>query len=51
MNHSYTRITKVQWEVLLLISQDLTDKESAKKLDVADSVIRNHCFKLRKKEK
>jgi DNA-binding CsgD family transcriptional regulator len=51
MNHSYTGITEVQRDVLLLVSQGLTDKEIAKKLGVADSTIRNHRYKLREKEK
>lgn len=51
MNNSFTGISEVQRELLLLIASGLTDKEIATKLGVAQSTIRNHRFKLREKEK
>lgn len=51
MNTSYTGITEVQREVILLIAQGLNDKEIASKLGVVASTVRNHRYKLREKEK
>lgn len=51
MNNSFTGISQVQRELLVLIASGLTDKEIALKLGVAQSTIRNHRFKLREKEK
>lgn len=51
MNTAYTGITEVQRELIVLISQGLTDKEIATKLGVAASTVRNHRYKLREKEK
>ena len=51
MNTSFTGLTEVQRELLLLISSGLSDKDIAKKLGVANSTIRNHRYKLREKEK
>ena len=51
MNTSYTGITEVQRELILLITQGLNDKEIASKLGVAASTVRNHRYKLREKEK
>ena len=50
MNTSYTGITEVQRELILLITQGLNDKEIASKLGVAASTVRNHRYKLREKE-
>ena len=51
MNTSYTGITEVQRELIVLIAQGLNDKEIASKLGVAASTVRNHRYKLREKEK
>lgn len=51
MNPSFTGVTEIQRELLVLIASGLTDKEIAIKLGVAQSTIRNHRFKLREKEK
>lgn len=51
MNPSFTGLTEIQRELLVLIASGLTDKEIAIKLGVAQSTIRNHRFKLREKEK
>lgn len=51
MNTSYTGITEVQRELIILIASGLSDKEIAQKLGVAGSTIRNHRYKLREKEK
>ena len=51
MNTSLTGISEVQRELLILISEGLSDKEVALKLGVAQSTIRNHRYKLREKEK
>ncbi len=51
MNKSYTGITEVQRELIVLIAQGLNDKEIASKLGVAESTVRNHRYKLREKEK
>ena len=50
MNTSYTGITEVQRELIVLIAQGLNDKEIASKLGVAASTVRNHRYKLREKE-
>lgn len=50
MNTSFTGLTEVQRELLLLISSGLSDKDIAKKLGVANSTIRNHRYKLREKK-
>lgn len=51
MNTTFTGISQVQKELLMLIASGLTDKEIALKLGVANSTIRNHRYKLREKEK
>lgn len=51
MNSAFTGLSDVQRELLILISQGLSDKEVAAKLGVAQSTIRNHRYKLREKEK
>ncbi|MBU3136814.1 DUF2087 domain-containing protein [Clostridium gasigenes] len=51
MNSTFTGISEVQRELLVLIASGLTDKEIALKIGVAHSTIRNHRFKLREKEK
>ncbi|GAA0076769.1 DUF2087 domain-containing protein [Clostridium sp. CTA-5] len=51
MNNTFTGISEVQRELLVLIASGLTDKEIAVKLGVAHSTIRNHRYKLREKEK
>ncbi|MGG5460967.1 DUF2087 domain-containing protein [Clostridium sp. B9] len=51
MNTSFTGISEVQRELLILIASGLSDKEIASKLGVAQSTIRNHRYKLREKEK
>lgn len=51
MNTSFTGISDVQRDLLVLIASGLSDKEIAQKLGVANSTIRNHRFKLREKEK
>lgn len=51
MNSTFTGISEIQREVLILMASGLTDKEIAIKLGVAQSTIRNHRFKLREKEK
>lgn len=51
MNPSFTGLTEIQRELLVLIASGLTDKEISIKLGVAQSTIRNHRFKLREKEK
>lgn len=51
MNAAFTGLSDIQRELLTLISQGLSDKETAAKLGVAQSTIRNHRFKLREKEK
>lgn len=50
MNTSYTGITEVQRELIVLIAQGLNDKEIASKLGVAASTVRNHRYKLREKQ-
>jgi len=51
MNSVFTGVSEVQRELITLISQGLSDKEVAAKLEVAASTIRNHRYKLREKEK
>ena len=51
MNNSFTGISEVQRNLLLLIAEGLSDKEISSKLGVAQSTIRNHRYKLREKEK
>ncbi len=51
MNSTFTGLTDIQRELLILIAQGLSDKEISVKLGVASSTIRNHRFKLREKEK
>lgn len=51
MNNSFTGISEVQRDLLILIASGLSDKEIAVKLGVAQSTIRNHRYKLREKEK
>jgi len=51
MNSAFTGVSEVQKEIIILISQGLSDKEVASKLGVAQSTIRNHRYKLREKEK
>lgn len=51
MNSVFTGLSKVQTDLLILISQGLSDKEAAASLGVAQSTIRNHRYKLREKEK
>lgn len=51
MNSSFTGISDVQRELLMLMAEGLCDKEMASKLGVAQSTIRNHRYKLREKEK
>ncbi|ADL53818.1 DUF2087 domain-containing protein [Clostridium cellulovorans] len=51
MNPVFTGISEVQRELILLLTQGLSDKEVADKLGVAQSTIRNHRYKLREKEK
>jgi len=51
MNSVFTGVSEVQRELITLISQGLSDKEVAIKLEVAASTIRNHRYKLREKEK
>lgn len=51
MNSSFTGISDVQRELLMLMAEGLCDKEMASKLGVAQSTVRNHRYKLREKEK
>lgn len=51
MSTTYTGITDIQREVIILMAQGLSDKEIASKLGVAPSTVRNHRYKLREKEK
>ena len=51
MNNSFTGISEIQQEFLILMASGLSDKELATRLGVAQSTIRNHRFKLREKEK
>lgn len=44
-------ISKIQQQLLELLSDGQTDKEIAKALGIAPSTVRNHKFKLREKEK
>ena len=51
MNSSFTGLSAVQTEIIKMFAQNISDKEIAAKLDVAQSTIRNHRYKLREKEK
>jgi hypothetical protein len=51
MNPAFTGLSEVQKQLLSLMAEGLSDKETAEKLGVAQSTIRNHRFKLREKEK
>lgn len=51
MNSSFTGLSAVQTEIIKMFAQNISDKEIATKLDVAQSTIRNHRYKLREKEK
>lgn len=46
-----TGLTDVQSQILKLIAEGKSDKEIAAELEVAQSTVRNHKFKLREKEK
>lgn len=46
-----TGLTDVQNQILKLIAEGKSDKEIAAELEVAQSTVRNHKFKLREKEK
>lgn len=46
-----TGITEIQRKLLLLLLDGKSDKEIAKELNIAQSTVRNHRFKLREKEK
>ena len=48
---SLTGLSEVQAQILRLVSDGKSDKEIAGELEVAQSTIRNHKFKLREKEK
>ena len=50
MNSSFTGLSAVQTEIIKMFAQNISDKEIATKLDVAQSTIRNHRCKLREKE-
>lgn len=51
LNNSFTGISEIQRELLVLIASGVSDKEIALKQGVAQSTIRNHRYKLREKEK
>lgn len=51
LNNTFTGISEIQRELLLLIASGVSDKEIALKQGVAQSTIRNHRYKLREKEK
>lgn len=51
LNKKYTGLTDNQKDVLLCFYENMSDKETAKKLSISDSTIRNYRFKLREKEK
>lgn len=51
MNSSFTGISEIQRELLVLMASGLSDKEIAQKFGVVQSTIRNHRYKLREKEK
>lgn len=51
MNTTFTGITEVQRQLLILFAQGFSDKEIANKLGIASSTIRNHRYKFREKEK
>lgn len=51
MNSAFTGVSDIQRELMELMSQGLTDKEIASRLELAQSTIRNHRYKLREKEK
>lgn len=51
MNSVFTGVSDIQRELMKLMSQGFTDKEIASKLELAQSTIRNHRYKLREKEK
>jgi Trp operon repressor len=51
MNSTFTGVSEVQRELIMLIAQGLSDREIATELGVAQSTIRNHRYKLREKEK
>lgn len=51
MNPAYTGLTEVQHQLVILMSEGLTDREISEKTGTAASTIRNHRFKLREREK
>ncbi|GKX31218.1 transcriptional regulator [Vallitalea longa] len=51
LNKKYTGLTDNQKEILECFYNDMNDKETAKKLSISQSTIRNYRFKLREKEK
>ncbi|HHD2753674.1 TPA: DUF2087 domain-containing protein [Clostridium perfringens] len=51
MNTSFTGISEIQRELLVLMASGLSDKEISQKFGVVQSTIRNHRYKLREKEK
>lgn len=51
MNSAFTGVSDIQRELMELMSQGLTDKEIASRLELAQSTIRNHRYKLGEKEK
>lgn len=51
MNSAFTGLSDVQTQIIKMFALKMSDKEIASKLNVAQSTIRNHRFKLREKEK
>ncbi|MFZ5967749.1 MAG: DUF2087 domain-containing protein [Bacillota bacterium] len=50
LNKKYTSLTDNQKEVMECFYQNMTDKETASKLNLTDSTIRNYRFKFRERE-
>ncbi len=51
MNSAFTGLSDVQRKLLTSMSEGMSDKETAARLGVAQSTIRNHRYKLREKER
>lgn len=51
LDKQQTGVSEIQMELLHYFAKGLTDKEIARRMNVTDSTIRNHRFKLREKER